>query len=666
MGKGFSASIAVIIGLLLVLLAVLVFMGARKENLSVVKSDSKSNLDFNKELKGYSQFADKCMELQAKKAIDFYGYDLSKIKGYIANTFSSCLNGFKGNLNVTYDLAKLSVDLNETSEMLAFFVKLPVMVRSGDHMAGISSFSYSFKKVKLERLDKGMATKDINLISSDDKASIVLSTGTALKKEDVPVVLASIKTEAKPKVSFLEGNFIYEASPSGARLDKPFVVEIKYDDTMIDEKKDLAIAYSSAPNEWKALPTIKNTKANTLVALTDVFSAFGISEATSTVPVSEEKDGIVYLGKADNGGKKSEDHTSVLKKNDAAKQEQGSEIKSDYPGMNTAYLEQTLSSQSSVQSVSGTVDGAQTIALSNVPKGSVASVSGDVAVSEQKMGDTTYLTVQGRGEFTIDYIKECDSDSPFLGMPFVLESKYRSDILSYNKQTKVSGQTPLYSQGISYCFGDPLYISGATDYIHAGTDFVIEHVPVVAACDGSVVDAFNAPLNLGGCNVGSLNQKYIIGTIYQKVIPRQPYESYPETMAEKLPYDGAVTNPGNAIVLECAKSIGGKSIQLLYFHLEPQIDVCIGEEVVKGTVIGISDNSGDSKGGHLHLELRICEESEKVEGVCPRVRSINPALLPDTCLSGDLVALLDASMCYTDVLSHSVLEIDESYFTGTG
>ena len=69
----------------------------------------------------------------------------------------------------------------------------------------------------------------------------------------------------------------------------------------------------------------------------------------------------------------------------------------------------------------------------------------------------------------------------------------------------------------------------------------------------------------------------------------------------------AKNNPGGygLYVVINHKNIFGS----LYGHLSKYI-VSVGQEVKAGDIIGLSGNTGDSTGPHLHFEIRFCEYSQ--------------------------------------------------------
>lgn len=65
---------------------------------------------------------------------------------------------------------------------------------------------------------------------------------------------------------------------------------------------------------------------------------------------------------------------------------------------------------------------------------------------------------------------------------------------------------------------------------------------------------------------------------------------------------------GNLVILELADSGGGSPLFALYGHLS-DVQVAEGQFVAAGEVLGLSGSSGIADGPHLHLEVRVGENS---------------------------------------------------------
>jgi murein DD-endopeptidase MepM/ murein hydrolase activator NlpD len=66
---------------------------------------------------------------------------------------------------------------------------------------------------------------------------------------------------------------------------------------------------------------------------------------------------------------------------------------------------------------------------------------------------------------------------------------------------------------------------------------------------------------------------------------------------------------GNAIVIDAGQTnYGGKvfDAEMIVAHMN-QIDVQIGDDVKQGQRIGLSGNTGSTKGSHVHYELRLID-----------------------------------------------------------
>lgn len=61
---------------------------------------------------------------------------------------------------------------------------------------------------------------------------------------------------------------------------------------------------------------------------------------------------------------------------------------------------------------------------------------------------------------------------------------------------------------------------------------------------------------------------------------------------------------GNLVRIRCNDKYRGMSVQCLYAHLSV-VNVAVGDQISDGQMIGLSGNTGNSTGPHLHFEVRL-------------------------------------------------------------
>lgn len=61
---------------------------------------------------------------------------------------------------------------------------------------------------------------------------------------------------------------------------------------------------------------------------------------------------------------------------------------------------------------------------------------------------------------------------------------------------------------------------------------------------------------------------------------------------------------GNLVRILCNDNYNGKTVHCLYAHLSV-VNVAVGDRVSEGQMIGLTGNTGNSTGPHLHFEVRL-------------------------------------------------------------
>lgn len=61
---------------------------------------------------------------------------------------------------------------------------------------------------------------------------------------------------------------------------------------------------------------------------------------------------------------------------------------------------------------------------------------------------------------------------------------------------------------------------------------------------------------------------------------------------------------GNLVRIRCNDKYNGKTVYCLYAHLSA-VNVTVGDQISDGQMIGLTGNTGNSTGPHLHFEVRL-------------------------------------------------------------
>jgi murein DD-endopeptidase MepM/ murein hydrolase activator NlpD len=136
--------------------------------------------------------------------------------------------------------------------------------------------------------------------------------------------------------------------------------------------------------------------------------------------------------------------------------------------------------------------------------------------------------------------------------------------------------------GFSYGFKESGEFHPGVDYNGAGNP------PIRASANGVVIvaDACSRTDCVGLYGQAGATSANVNGGYGNVMIIEYPYGSLP------------------AIVQGDIGLSGGESLFMLYAHLQNAPTLYAGDTVRAGQIIGNADNSGNSKGSHLHLETR--------------------------------------------------------------
>jgi hypothetical protein len=142
--------------------------------------------------------------------------------------------------------------------------------------------------------NEGVVLEEIQLITSDNKASLQIEAGTvALTEDGQPLqyieTLPVAEPPAPPKANVI--GLAYDFKPNGARFEPPLTMTIHYDQSSIPDgvaETDLVIAYfDTKTNNWIELESVVDPTTNTITAKVSHFTLFAVlapSPAPSPTP----------------------------------------------------------------------------------------------------------------------------------------------------------------------------------------------------------------------------------------------------------------------------------------------------------------------------------------------------------------------------------------------
>ncbi len=689
MFKKSQVSIFSIIGLaIVILISLILFLSTEKSKAPFRESTSFSSNSINL----FDIYANSCMEESFKSLFVEYGFSFEETEERLPGEFINCLNKAEiPELEILMNEELASAHLIKSEKLIYVEVYLPTKLNSENMQKDIITYTYAFSLLNSETVSIdsfGKVSTDTKVTSSDGKAIIYLGEGNELQdSEGNRLSKIAVETYDSDNNVLVFGNFLYDFTPSGMKAEDMFILEIGYDENWIDEENELNLKIMNLDEKtgyWKVMPSLVDTERNIVRALVNHFSVYALGEYAMTSPLFadfETGSSRAYLLEEDIESDITTTATRIVTRT-------GEETPTicGEPKTNTKYMFgfddffEVLPYSNGLE-LSGCLSEGDShmYLIENLPipnnnlRLSELQNNGNVEVYRSIYNNQMYVQFNGQGEyryvFTEGALYEDIIDVPFSFTPY-----------------------------ITYCYDDDGYTE-KNNYVHLGTDMSTGKVKT--ACDATLFDIWNYEYYVGDkcdhmINTAPDRYEFLNGGVYKRYQVGLPPQ-YKLDVSEPVSYTGkqgifvddtSAYHYGNTVVLECKQTIGGKKIQIFYFHLQApdnflirfdgdgaggySVDpaypkMCPGDYLGNDVYFADAGASGAAKGAHLHFEIRFGYPASN--GIIPRQYAVNPAKLEEVygLLTDEFVEVINKpstgghqASCNEPV--YSIANIDEQYW----
>ncbi len=224
-----------------------------------------------------SNLIDSCVEYSVEDSIEVTGIrqeTISQYKNLVSSRTKECSTPLisqlkEQNYNVEEGDIEVNVELNP--ETIIVEVTYPLTIEKKDDRIVFEKFHYVFDRTSHVNIPKGVADKEIILMSSNEKAEIRIPEGVKLSDENGnPIESISIKVEDRHfdglENRYVLGQIVYENLPEGTQFSKPVQIAIEFNKEDIPEgytEENIKLGYwDDEIGIWRAVPTeIRNNIA---------------------------------------------------------------------------------------------------------------------------------------------------------------------------------------------------------------------------------------------------------------------------------------------------------------------------------------------------------------------------------------------------------------------
>ena len=226
MGKRGQVTFFILIGVIVVILLSFFLLRVSNRQTSVVEQEGSKATGLSNQIYNFQEYFELCSKEAILQSNLHYGITDTFKDQYetaVVNYINMCMYDYLNTIiesgyEVTQETASAELEINENTIIVT--IDYPTEIKKDDTVYNFDTYTDTFSRINVVRLDGGVANEDVVIMSSDKRATLKIPKGVKVTDADGnPVEDVSLRVEDVHfdglSNSVVVGNLVYEGLPDG-------------------------------------------------------------------------------------------------------------------------------------------------------------------------------------------------------------------------------------------------------------------------------------------------------------------------------------------------------------------------------------------------------------------------------------------------------------------